>query len=620
MAPLSSPALARLFALFAAGLLLLSLLGSQPAAADTVAPPEPEVDESSNPPAEDALPSGDALQASPETTGEPAEQPETSDGQADLDKATQLKLTARDGKQINDVIQLLASAMKKGLDEENNAFAKQMLASTLMERGQGLASILLQQPLPDPAEDPRWLQLRLIALSDLASAVELDPAELEAWLLIGRLQLLPAGDKTAAVSAFTKIIDADNAEDKLKAEAYVRRAVAQEDENARLADLSGAVEALPEQIEYRLLRARQQFSAESYDEALADIDKAIEIEPDNYAAHELRALVLRGMDRTEQALEALERASELKADSAMPYLQRGELFGQLGNFEQAIAEATKAIDLDDSSPLGYLLRADLYLRNEQFEEALADAEKLLELNPGLVSAIWLKARAYDGMDSTRKALEQLEQLAEALPGQAEIELQIGLYALKLEMPRRAIAALDRAIEAESDNALLYRFRADSYLNIGEHSKAIADYEQAHQLAPEDSGVLNNLAWTLATSPDDAVRDGQRSVELATQACKLTDYQTAHILSTLAAAYAETGDFEQAKEWAQKAVELDDEENEEQISEELASYERGEPWRERQQLDAGEREGAEPSDDSQERGNELEKPSSSKPAPRRSIDF
>lgn len=617
MPPLPFALQARQFLLFLAVLLSWTLLMSHTAVADTVAPPAPAVDEAANPPTE-GTPTDEGPNA--ESSAEPVEPADSNAGQADLDKATQLKLTAQDGKQINDVIQLLASAMKKGLDEQNNAFAKQMLASTLMERGQGLASILLQQPLPDPSEDPRWLQLRLIALSDLASAVELDPTELEAWILIGRLQLLPAGDKAAAVSAFTKVIEIEDAEDKLLAEAYVRRAVAQEDEAARLSDLTGAVQLLPEQIEYRLLRARQHFSVDSYEKALADTDKAIEIQPDSYAAHELRAIILRGMDRTEQALEALERASELKADSTMPYLQRGELFGQLGNFEQAIAEASKAIDLDDSSPLGYLLRADLYLRNEQFEEALDDAEKLLKLNPGLASAIWLKARAYDGMDKTSDALEQLEQLAEALPGQAEIELQIGLYALKLEMPRRAIAALDRAIEAESDNAMLYRFRADSYLNIGQHAKAIKDYERAQQIAPEDSGVLNNLAWTLATSPNDQVRDGERAVELATQACELTDYETAHILSTLAAAYAEIGNFEQAKEWAHKAVELNDEENDEQISKELASYERGEPWRERQQLDAGEREGAEPSDKTPEKPSELEKPSSSSPAPRRSIDF
>src|SRR5690606_30009153 len=129
---------------------------------------------------------------------------------------------------------LLASAMKKGLDKENEEFAKQMLASTLMQRGTGLAKVLLEQPLPNPRQDPRWLQLRVIALSDLAQAVKLDASESEAWILIGRLQQLPQGDAKAAASAYSEVIDGKDIEPALLAEAYARRATAQEDEGARL--------------------------------------------------------------------------------------------------------------------------------------------------------------------------------------------------------------------------------------------------------------------------------------------------------------------------------------------------------------------------------------------------
>jgi len=52
---------------------------------------------------------------------------------------------------------------------------------------------------------------------------------------------------------------------------------------------------------------------------------------------------------------------------------------------------------------------------------------------------------------------------------------------------------------------------------------------------QNTGVLNNFAWVLATSPNDEVRSGKRSDELASKACEVTKYEQPHILSTLAAA-------------------------------------------------------------------------------------
>ena len=122
-------------------------------------------------------------------------------------------------------------------------------------------------------------------------------------------------------------------------------------------------------------------------------------------------------------------------------------------------------------------------------------------------------------------------------------------------PRKAIEAATQILRKDPDNFAALRFRADAYLNIGKHAEAIADFDKAYALKEDDESLLNNFAWVLATSPDDKLRDGARAVKLATKAAEATGYETPHILSTLAAAYAETGDFENAAKWSQKAVEL-----------------------------------------------------------------
>ena len=118
------------------------------------------------------------------------------------------------------------------------------------------------------------------------------------------------------------------------------------------------------------------------------------------------------------------------------------------------------------------------------------------------------------------------------------------------------------------------------LGVGRHDEAIKEYERVLEQKPDESGALNNLSWVLATSTVDELRDGQRSLELAQKACEVTEYKLPHVISTLAAAHAELGNFEQAIEWSTKAVELEDPDRQEQLERELESYRNDKPWRER----------------------------------------
>jgi serine/threonine-protein kinase len=68
---------------------------------------------------------------------------------------------------------------------------------------------------------------------------------------------------------------------------------------------------------------------------------------------------------------------------------------------------------------------------------------------------------------------------------------------------------------------------------------------------------NAIAWLLATCPDQSARDGKKSVQLATEACELTQWKNPSLLDTLAAACAEAGNFEQAIKWQSETLRLYD---------------------------------------------------------------
>jgi len=90
---------------------------------------------------------------------------------------------------------------------------------------------------------------------------------------------------------------------------------------------------------------------------------------------------------------------------------------------------------------------------------------------------------------------------------------------------------------------------------GDVRGGIEQWETSLQIDPNDGNALNNLAWVMATYPADGVRNGKRAVELTEKATTLPGGNVPIVLRTLAAAYAESGDFPKAIETAQRAIDL-----------------------------------------------------------------
>jgi Flp pilus assembly protein TadD len=91
--------------------------------------------------------------------------------------------------------------------------------------------------------------------------------------------------------------------------------------------------------------------------------------------------------------------------------------------------------------------------------------------------------------------------------------------------------------------------------FGKNSEAAAQYREALRLSPNEPNALNNLAWLLATAPEEDLRDGREAVTLAERACELTRRKHPLFIGTLAAAYAENGQFDEAVRAAAEAVTL-----------------------------------------------------------------
>lgn len=178
----------------------------------------------------------------------------------------------------------------------------------------------------------------------------------------------------------------------------------------------------------------------------------------------------------------------------------------------------------------------------------------------------------------RMAVMEFDRAIALAPGFLLPQYHRGKILRDLKRHATALKAFNRVIKLQPRLSWAYYYRALTYDDLREFALARQDHEQACRLSPSNATFLNELAWLLSTCPVQSVRDGEQAVRLATKACEQTKWKNGGYCDTLAAAYAESGDFKRAIETQMQALSLLSESNQADAQSRLLLYRRNKPYR------------------------------------------
>jgi tetratricopeptide (TPR) repeat protein len=158
-------------------------------------------------------------------------------------------------------------------------------------------------------------------------------------------------------------------------------------------------------------------------------------------------------------------------------------------------------------------------------------------------------------DRVDDAMVHFQRAIELRPNYPDAHYNLGVVLGRKNDVDGAIAQFQTILSLYPNDSNSNTALADAFVHKGLFREAIAHYELALKSDPNSAFALNNLSWLLSTNSDDSVRNGPRAVELALRSNRNANQTSPSILRTLAAAYAEAGQFESAAAAAHAAADL-----------------------------------------------------------------
>ncbi|UCD75936.1 MAG: fused MFS/spermidine synthase [Phycisphaerales bacterium] len=226
---------------------------------------------------------------------------------------------------------------------------------------------------------------------------------------------------------------------------------------------------------------------------------------------------------------------------------------RLNDAWHAMALFREALQVDaGNATANYYLANDL-IRSGEAEQAVAHYRAALQRRPHFPEAAQNLGMVLARLTRFEQAVTILTEAARQNPDSPEVHHTLGFCLIRLGRLDEALLHYRAAHDLNPDDLRVLEEYTDALYSARRHRDACLALRAGLERNPGQADLSLRLAWVLATSPDDTVRDGSRAVDLARSATEgSTDPRG---LDILAAALAEAGRFEEAVEVAERAATL-----------------------------------------------------------------
>lgn len=286
--------------------------------------------------------------------------------------------------------------------------------------------------------------------------------------------------------------------------------------------------------------------------AVQHLETALKLDDDLTTARLELGVCLAEQRRFPEAAQQFQMALDQRDDYIVRE-QFGRILMRAGDFDGALQQFKVAGDMHPRSVDVRCDIAQVHALRGNYQEAEAVYLSALSIDPNLAEAHRSLAVLLALMGRLKEANHHF-QVAQKLAPIDSVTAQ-RFNELVISQLDAAIAHYRQFVKLHPEDAVAHGNLARHLAARRENQEAIKHLRLALELKPDWLDGANNLAWMLATLSSPELRDGKEAVKWATLVCERTEHANVEYLDTLAAAYAEAGDFAEATRIAETALQM-----------------------------------------------------------------